>query len=142
VWTKECVKIILTIPSYRNYFREFAVWTLELARNLGLREALNLGNACSRPQCKCVIRDSEKVYSQQRYRWTNRTERRRTEGCINITLTITYRKPIRWISTSCNVNVAICIHANSYDLRSKCFRNYINTVASSAHVRFRRTWYT
>lgn len=55
----------------------------------------------------------------------------RTEGCINITSSIAYRKSIRWISTSCNVNVAIYIHANSYDLRSKCFRNYVNTVVNS-----------
>lgn len=96
------------------------------------------GDMCLRPKCKCVIRDSEKVHFQRRetgmYRWKNRMERRRTEGCINITSTIAYHKPIRWISTSCNVNVAIYIHANSYDLRSKCSRNYINTVANSTHV--------
>lgn len=62
---KECAEIISTILSYRNYFREFAIWTLKLVHNLGLRKTLNPRDACLRLQCKCVIRDSEKVYSQR-----------------------------------------------------------------------------
>lgn len=64
-WAKECAEIISTILLYRNYFREFAVRTLELAHNLGLRKALNPGDMCLRPKCKCAIRDSEKVHFQR-----------------------------------------------------------------------------